>query len=479
MGLSSLIYIPLLSGFIAFFLKGSNGAKTWALLSSVVTLVVTLILVFQPAGSSMLHVDAPWLPMLGSRFTLSLDGMGKMLTLLTAVSFPIIFAATHTNTYKDSKAFYGFMLLTQAGLMGVFCSMDLLLFYFFWELALIPTYFLCSKWGGEKRIPVTFKFFIYTFIGSLLMLVGILFIYYRTPDQSFAYSSLQHLKLTGAEENVMFLLFFVAFAIKMPIFPLHTWQPDTYEQSPTAVTMVLSGVMVKMGVYGVMRWLLPIFPNASIKMADIIMIFAVVGMIYASLIAIRQDDIKRLIAYSSIAHIGLMAASMFANNATGMQGVIIQMFAHGVNIIGLWIVVDVIEQQTGTRKLSELGGLALKSPSLAILFVVMCFANIALPLTNSFVGEFLMFNSVYQHNVWLGAVAGLSIIFAAVYTLWMVQKAFYGETKEGKTFTIQVPANTQLMLTILVLFVLVFGVYPQPMINLTNDTVTKLIAQIK
>ena len=311
------------------------------------------------------------------------------------------------------------------------------------------------------------------------MLVGILFIYYRTPDQSFAYSSLQHLKLTGSEENVMFLLFFVAFAIKMPVFPLHTWQPDTYEQSPTAVTMVLSGVMVKMGVYGVMRWLLPIFPNASIKMADIIMIFAVVGMIYASLIAIRQDDIKRLIAYSSIAHIGLMAASMFTNNVTGMQGVIFQMFAHGVNIIGLWIVVDVIEQQTGTRKLSELGGLALKSPSLAILFVMMCFANIALPLTNSFVGEFLMFNSVYQHNVWLGAVAGLSIIFAAVYTLWMVQKAFYGEAKEGKTFAIQVPANTQLMLAILVIFVLAFGVYPQPMINLTNDTVTKLIAQIK
>ena len=476
MGLSSLIYIPLLSAFLAFFLKGGNSAKIWALLSSVITLVVTLLLVFQPANSNLLHVDAPWLPMIGSRFTLSIDGMGKMLTLLTAVSFPIIFGSIYSNSYKDSNAFYGFMLLTQAGLMGVFCSMDLLLFYFFWELALIPTYFLCSKWGGDKRIQVTFKFFIYTFIGSLLMLVGILFIYYRTADHSFAYSSLQHLQLSSTEQNVMFLLFFVAFAIKMPIFPLHTWQPDTYEQSPTAVTMVLSGVMVKMGVYGVIRWLLPIFPEASIKMADSIMILSVVGMVYASLIAIKQDDIKRLIAYSSIAHIGLMAASMFANNATGMQGVIIQMFAHGINIIGLWIVVDVIEKQTGTRKLSELGGLAMQSPSLAILFVVLCFANIALPLTNSFVGEFLMFNSLYQHNAWLGAIAGLTIIFAAVYTLWMVQKAFYGEVKSGNTYIIKLPANTQMMLIVLVIFILVFGVYPQPMIDLTNDTVTKLIA---
>ncbi len=473
-----LIVVPILTGFIIFFIKEERSAKAFALLSSVATLAVALTGAVMHS-SSQLSFDAPWLPMLGSRFTLSLDGMGKMLTLLTAISFPLIFAATYNNKYKNPNAFYGFMLLSQAGLLGVFCAFDLLLFYFFWELALIPAYFLCSKWGGEKRIPVTFKFFIYTFAGSLLMLVGILYVYYKTPEHSFAISSLRNLNLGVGEENFIFWLFFIAFAIKMPIFPFHTWQPDTYEQAPTAVTMVLSGVMVKMGVFAVIRWLLPMFPDASYRMADIIMILAVIGMIYASLIAIQQDDMKRLVAYSSIAHIGLMGASMFTNNAAGIQGVIFQMFAHGINVIGLWIVVDVIEQQSGTRKFSQLGGLAHKAPTLAILFVVMALANVALPLTNSFIGEFLMFNSVFRHNVWLGSVACISIILAAVYTLWMVQKVFYGEIREGDSKELRVPVNTKLMLVILVVMVIGFGVYPQPMINLTSDTVTKLIAQIK
>jgi NADH-quinone oxidoreductase subunit M len=472
-----LIVVPILTGFITFFLKEERSAKAFALLSSVATLAIALI--GASSHGKILSYDAPWLPMLNSRFTLSLDGMGKMLTLLTAISFPIIFASTYNNKYKNPNAFYGFMLLSQAGLLGVFCSFDLLLFYFFWELALIPAYFLCSKWGGERRIPVTFKFFVYTFAGSLLMLVGILYVYYQTPDHSFAISSLYHLNLGVKEENFIFWLFFIAFAIKMPIFPFHTWQPDTYEQAPTAVTMVLSAVMVKMGVFAVIRWLLPMFPDASYRMADIVMILAVIGMIYASLIAIQQDDMKRLVAYSSIAHIGLMGASMFTADAAGIQGVIFQMFAHGINVLGLWIVVDVIEQQLGTRKFSELGGLAQKAPTLAILFVIMCFANVALPLTNSFIGEFLMFNSVFRHSIILGAVACISIILAAVYTLWMVQKVFYGDIREGDARELTVPVNTKLMLVILVVMVIAFGVYPQPMISLTSDTVTKIIAQIK
>ena len=249
-------------------------------------------------------------------------------------------------------------------MLGVFLSMDALLFYFFWELALIPAYFLCSIWGGEKRITVTFKFFVYTFVGSLLMLVSILFIYFKTPDHSFAMQSFYHAKLSASQAQWMFWLFFIALAIKMPVFPFHTWQPDTYEQAPTAVTMLLSGVMVKMGVFAVIRWLLPIFPQASQNNSSIIITLSVIGMLYASLIAIRQDDIKRLIAYSSIAHIGLMCAAMFANQQVGMQGVIIQMFNHGINIIGLWIVADAIEKQLGTRKFSELGGLAQKAPTL-------------------------------------------------------------------------------------------------------------------
>jgi NADH-quinone oxidoreductase subunit M len=271
---------------------------------------------------------------------------------------------------------------------------------------------------------------------------------------------------------------FSAFAIKMPIFPFHTWQPDTYEQAPTAVTMVLSGIMVKMGVFAVIRWLLPILPNASIRMADVVIILSVIGMLYASLIAIRQDDMKRLIAYSSIAHIGLMGATMFTGDSSGMQGVMFQMFAHGVNVIGLWIVADVIEQKMGTRKFSELGGLAQKAPALAVLFSIMAFANIALPLTNAFIGEFMMFNALFQYNIWFASVALISIILAAVYTLWMVQKIFFGEVT-NKESEIRVPLNTQLMLAVLVGLILFFGVYPKPMINLTTDTVNAIVAQIK
>jgi NADH-quinone oxidoreductase subunit M len=468
-----LILIPLLSGLAVFFLKDATTSKALALGSSVITLALSLMAV---SSKGVLHYDASWLPGLGGRFTLMQDGMGKMLGLLTAISFPVVFAATFKNTYQKPAAFYGLMLLTQAGLLGVFLAADALLFYFFWELALIPVYFLCSIWGGEKRIAVTFKFFIYTFIGSLLMLVGILFVYAHTADHSFALQSFYNVQLTGKQQAYVFALFFIAFAIKMPIFPLHTWQPDAYEQAPTATTMILSGVMVKMGLFAVIRWVLPMVPGAVKGHALFVIILSVIGMVYASLIAIKQDDIKRLIAYSSIAHIGLMCAAIFTQNQIGLEGVMIQMFNHGINVIGLWIVADVIEQQLGTRKFSELGGLAQKAPTLAILLVVMALANVALPLTNAFVGEFLLFNGLFQYNIWIAAVAGISIILSAVYTLNMIQKIFYGNTVEKTNNAVEIDFNVQVVLSVLVVMVLVMGVYPQPMIDLTKDTVIAIFA---
>ncbi len=468
-----LILIPLLSGLAVFFLKDATTSKALALGSSVITLALSLMAV---SSKGVLHYDASWLPGLGGRFTLMQDGMGKMLGLLTAISFPVVFAATFKNTYQKPAAFYGLMLLTQAGLLGVFLAADALLFYFFWELALIPVYFLCSIWGGEKRIAVTFKFFIYTFIGSLLMLVGILFVYAHTADHSFALQSFYNVQLTGKQQAYVFALFFIAFAIKMPIFPLHTWQPDAYEQAPTATTMILSGVMVKMGLFAVIRWVLPMVPGAVKGHALFVIILSVIGMVYASLIAIKQDDIKRLIAYSSIAHIGLMCAAIFTQNQIGLEGVMIQMFNHGINVIGLWIVADVIEQQLGTRKFSELGGLAQKAPTLAILLVVMALANVALPLTNAFVGEFLLFNGLFQYNIWISAVAGISIILSAVYTLNMIQKIFYGNTVEKTNNAVEIDFNVQVVLSVLVVMVLVMGGYPQPMIDLTKDTVNAIFA---
>jgi NADH-quinone oxidoreductase subunit M len=260
----------------------------------------------------------------------------------------------------------------------------------------------------------------------------------------------------------------------MPIFPFHTWQPDTYEQAPTATTMVLSGVMVKMGVFGLLRWLLPVLPIASYSWGDVATTLAITGMIYASLIAIRQDDLKRLVAYSSIAHIGLMCAAIFSESPSGMQGVMIQMFNHGINIIGLWIVVELTERQFGTRKISELGGLAQKAPVLTILLVIVALANIALPLTNAFAGEFLMFNgllnsAVTKYNVWFTVFAGLSIILAAVYTLNMIRKVFYGVTNELTEKATDINLTEKIALGIIVVLIFWLGIYPQALLDVTKE----------
>jgi NADH-quinone oxidoreductase subunit M len=369
------------------------------------------------------------------------------------------------------------MFFTQAGLIGVFLASDALLFYFFWELALIPVYFLCSIWGGEKRVAVTFKFFIYTFIGSLFMLIGIIYLYSNTIDHSFAIESFKKINFAPEQSATVFALFFIAFAIKMPIFPLHTWQPDAYEQSPTAVTMVLSAVMVKMGLYGVIRWLMPLFPNAFLAHAQFVIILSVIGILYASFIAIRQDDLKRLIAYSSIAHIGLMNAALFAHYQIGIQGVLVQLFSHGINVLGLWIIADIIEQQTGTRSMKALGGLAKKQPTLAILLVAFSFANIALPLTNAFIGEFLMFNGLFQFSPWIAAMAGISVVLAAIYTLNMVQKVAFVEISEVPN-QMQLPnKSAQVVLIILLVIVFFTGIYPQPLFDVTADTLTQLFVK--
>ena len=471
-----LIIIPLLTGLAAFFIKNEKAVRSWALVASLATFVVSLLGLTVLRDANYLEHHGEWLSMIGSSIALKLDGLGQVLCLLNALAFPIIFIATQNTRYTKPNSFFGLMLLSQAGMMGVFLAMDALLFYFFWELALIPVYFLCSRWGGERRIQVTFKFFVYTFLGSLLMLVGILYIYAKTPDQSFSIESFYKAgsSLRTANQSLMFWLFFLAFAIKIPIFPFHTWQPDTYEQSATPVTMVLSGVMVKMGVLGLIRWILPLVPIAAYSWGDVVSTMAVIGMIYASLIAIRQDDMKRLVAYSSIAHMGLMVLAIFSENKLGMQGVMIQMFNHGINIIGLWILIEVIERQYGTRKMSELGGLAQKAPAMAILFVIMALANIALPLTNAFVGEFLMFSGIFgsaftKFNIVFTVAAGVCIILAAIYTLNMVRKTFYGEGNARTLTGIDLSLNEKLSLGVIVVLIFWLGVYPQTVLNITSE----------
>ena len=471
--LISFLLLPLLTAIVLLFVKKDTMASSLAIGASLATLVLAVFVSFNKVEA----FDMSWLPSLNSRFTLEVDGLAKILILLTAISLPAILMATANNQYKQKNIFLSLLLFTQAGLMGVFLAGDALLFYFFWELALIPVYFLCSIWGGEKRIAITFKFFIYTFLGSLFMLIGILFVNAHTAEHSFSIQSFIHANLTDGQKITAFALFFTAFAIKMPIFPLHTWQPDTYEQSPTAVTMVMSAVMVKMGLYGILRWLLPLFPVAFAAHTNVVVFLSVVGILYASFIAIRQDDIKRLIAYSSIAHIGLMNAAIFTNTGIAIQGALIQLFSHGINVLGLWIIADILEQQTGTRSMQQMGGLAKKQPTLAILLVGFALANIAMPLTNAFVGEFLMFNGLFMLNPWIAAFAGISIVLAAIYTLNMVQKVAYGEISE-KINAMPAPNKAaQAVLIILLIIVFVTGVYPQPLFTLTADTLQELLVK--
>lgn len=474
------ILIPLLGGIICFFVPRKFAAN-FAILFSLITLLVTIIALNYKNEEfvSWNNVSYEWLKQIGSTYYLGIDGVGRMLTLLTAIGFPIaMYAAMYKSKMENSRAFFGLMLLAETGIMGVFLAYDALTFYFFWELALIPMYFLCSIWGGAKRIQTTFKFFVYTFVGSLLMLVGIIYLYSFTEAKifadgtrslhSFGITAFYHANIPPASAYWLFWLFFVAFAIKMPIFPLHTWQPYTYNQSPTSVTMILSGIMVKMGLLGVIRWLIPVFPGVALQVADIVIILSLIGIVYASCLAIVQDNIKKLVAYSSIAHIGLMCAALFSNTTIGIQGTLLQMFNHGINIIALWLVVDIIEKHTGVKKLSGLGGLATKAPALTIALVIIACANIALPLTNGFVGEFMMFAGLWKLNPWYAAVAGLGVILAAVYTLNMIQKIFFGEVVGNTSTSTDINLYQKILFGLLITGIIYLGIYPQQIIDMTS-----------
>jgi len=486
-----LIWIPFITGVIAFFINNSKSVKTFALISSIATLVVSVISLFytdvahHPEFFYYNNVSYVWMPYIGSSFSVGMDGMSFLLTFLTALAFPLIFLVTNKSVYtKNANSFFALLLLSQAGMMGVFVATDALLFYFFWELALIPVYFLCSRWGGEKRIQATFKFFVYTFLGSLLMLVGIIYVYMHTPsvspdsDHSFYINAFYNALLSPRQQEWVFWLFFAAFAIKIPIFPFHTWQPDVYEQSNYPTVMVMSSVMVKMGLFGLIRWLLPIFPAAVVKYNHFIVILCIIGLLYASCIALYQNDLKRFVAWSSIAHLALIGAAIFTTNRLGLQGVMLEMLNHGINILALWIIVDIIDKKTGVRKISELSGLATKSPALAIFFVIIAFANIALPLSNSFISEFLMLNGIFDFNKWYAAFACLGVVLSAVYMLTMVQKTFFGKANEIAEKAQKMSAGQYIVLCILVGAILFLGIYPEPVIHLTQSTVGNLLGRI-
>lgn len=310
------------------------------------------------------------------------------------------------------------------------------------------------------------------------MLIAIIYLQLQVPDRNFELSSFYQLALDSNAQGWVFWAFFAAFAIKMPLIPFHTWQPDTYTVSPTAGTMLLAGIMLKMGTYGVIRWLIPIAPQAFDEYGTIALSLAIIGVVYASIIAFQQNDIKRLIAYSSIAHVGLIAAGIFSWSVEGLQGAIIQMINHGINVIGLFFVVDIVMRRTNTRDLRELGGIAKNAPLLAIAFLVIVMGAIGLPMTNGFIGEFLLLVGIYSKGIWFAALGGLTLIFGAVYLLRMYQRIMLGEVNELTIGFLEIRGSERLVLAIVVILVIAIGVYPQPLLNLSEAAVTELINQV-
>ncbi|MBS1589200.1 MAG: NADH-quinone oxidoreductase subunit M [Bacteroidetes bacterium] len=472
MMLSSLIFIPLLLGIVAFLAKSS--AKVMALLGSLTTLVISGYLSAQTVHTPIAF-SMPWIPQLGTQFSLLADGMSAMLCLLTAIVMTAVVLANWDNEIERPTSFWGLMLLSQAGITGVFLASDVLLFYFFWELAIIPVYFLCSRWGGERRIAVTFKFFVYTFLGSLMMLAAIIYLAMLNPGaDAYSWANITRAGASLSPENQtwLFWLFFGAFAIKMPVFPFHTWQPDTYEQAATPVTIILSALMVKMGLYAVIRWLFPALPDGVAFWSNTVIILSIIGIVYGSFLALSQTDLKRLVAYSSLAHMGLMCAAAFAKTQPGMHGLMVQMFNHGINITGMWLIVQMIENRWGSRDMTKLGGMATGAPHMAIALVILAYANIALPLTNGFVGEFMMFHGIFQsatpYHITFMVIAGLGVILGAAYTLKMVQKTAFGSLAP-MVVAKDMSLGESAALAFIIALVIFLGVYPKPLLDLTGS----------
>ncbi len=473
-----LLLFPLVGAFALAFVKTSASAKQAALVISAITLGLTLPFwsQFNSAAGVQFQQQFAWIPALGIDFHIGLDGVSLPLVLLTNTLVPLIILSSFGNQHKGN--FYALVLAMQAGLLLVFTALDAFTFYVGWEVALIPIYFICALWGGEDRIRVNLKFFIYTFFGSLLMLIAIIYLHLQTPTQDFALASFYNLSLDETTQRWIFWAFFIAFAIKIPLFPFHTWQPDTYTSAPTAGTMLLAGIMLKMGIFGLIRWLIPVTPLAFEAYGWLAVLLGVIGVVYASLIAFKQTNIKRLIAYSSIAHVGLIAAAVFVWNVQSLQGAMIQMINHGISVIGLFLIVEVIGRRLETHEMSKMGGIAKAAPTLAIYFLIIVMGAVGLPLTNGFIGEFLMLMGVYQYSIWFAAIAGLTIIFGAVYLLRAYQQIMLGASNDKTSNFSPLAWHEHAVLAIVCALILFIGVYPQFLLDISEHTITNMVGHI-
>ncbi len=476
MMLLQLLFLPLLASLLVL-LAGNKWASRVALLFAVAELVITYFAyqAFTAAGSEPLTYFREWISNPKISFNLSLDGLSLLMVLLTNFLTPLIVLSTFNRQIENARSYFSLILLMQFALVGVFMAMDGLLYYIFWELALIPIYFIALRWGGVNRVPVTLKFFIYTLAGSLLMLFGFIMLYWYNPQHTFDIRDLYNMQICSCNQSWLFWMFFLAFAIKIPIVPFHTWQADTYKEAPTQGTMLLSGIMLKMGTYSLLRWLLPIVPAGVAEWGPLAITLCVIGIVYASVIAIMQRDLKKLFAYSSVAHVGLISAGIFALNMQGFQGSVAQMLAHGVNVVGLFFCADIIMNRTGSLNVDGLGGIRNVAPRFTTLFMIIVLGSVALPLTNGFIGEFLLLYGVYEYNTWLSAFAGLTIILGAVYMLRMFQRVMLGNVSDTTSAFEDLKWNETLVLGIIAAVIVVMGIYPKPVFDMAQPALDLIL----
>ena len=493
--LSTMTFFPLLGLMFVLFIPRDNDGllKGFTLVVTMITFAMSLPLafdnVFATSGGMHYREFYEWIN-IGDYFRMNynvgVDGISLWLVMLTTFIMPIAVLSTWKAVDKNTKGFMALLLLLETGMLGAFISLDLFLFYIFWELMLIPMYFLIGIWGGKNRIYAAVKFFIYTAVGSLLMLVAIMFVYYYAiqsgmpVENGFGIHEFYKLNLPYDAQYWLFLAFGFSFAIKVPMFPLHTWLPDAHTEAPTAGSVILAAVLLKMGTYGYVRFAMPLFPDALPTFIPLLATLSVIGIVYGSLVAMMQEDVKKLVAYSSVAHLGFVMLGVFAMNLQGLAGGMIQMINHGISTGALFLIVGFIYERRHTRLISEFGGLAHKMPIFATIFLIITFSSIGLPGTNGFVGEFLALMGAFEGGLrWYAVVATTGVIFAAVYMLWMYQRVMFGKlTNPANENLKDLSAREIVIMVPLLLFVFWIGVYPNTFFEKMNPAMEQLLKQM-
>ena len=492
--LSIITFIPLVAAAIlALFLRGDDeaaqrNAKWLALLATSATFLVSLFLLtgFDPADTGFQFVEEyDWI--LGLQYKMGVDGISVLFVLLTTFLMPITIAACWDVEVRVKEYMIAFLVL-ETLMLGVFCALDLVLFYLFFEAGLIPMFLIIGIWGGKERIYASFKFFLYTFLGSVLMLVAMIAMYLDagTTDivqllqHNFASETLNiaGFQVMGGLQTLLFIAFFASFAVKMPMWPVHTWLPDAHVQAPTAGSVVLAAILLKMGGYGFLRFSLPMFPVASDMLSPLVLWMSAIAIVYTSLVALAQNDMKKLIAYSSVAHMGYVTMGIFAANQQGVEGAIFQMLSHGFISGALFLCVGVIYDRMHTREIDAYGGLVNRMPAYALVFMFFTMANVGLPGTSGFIGEFLTLAGIFQVNTWVAAVATSGVILSAAYALWLYRRVVFGDLiKESLRSITDMTPREKAIFAPLIAMTLLLGVYPSLVTDITGPSVANLVTE--